>query len=112
MTQFSKINPKFLLTRRLANGLGKSGFYAIEVMGESGGPSAVANIANRAKEIANQAGGKTGVDASTAVHKEYPITTHAKTIEFRLSDVDDLTSLYNSLEKAWKSGRGRKFTVK
>lgn len=93
-------------------GVALARFYAIEVAGESNGVSAVENLSNRAKEIANQAGGKAGVDASTAVHKEYPLTTHAKTIEFRLADVDDLTALYASIEKAWKSGRGRKFTIK
>ncbi|WP_018969747.1 hypothetical protein [Rubritalea marina] len=87
-------------------------FYVIELVGESDGPNGIAAITNRAREIADQAGGKTGVDTSTAVHKEYPITTHARTIEYKLGDLQDLEALYDSLSKAWKNGRGRKFTIK
>lgn len=86
-------------------------FYAIEALGE-GGSNVGQNVINRAKELAGQAGDKMGVDADITVHKEYPITTHAKTIEFRVVDKADLQEIYKSLSKAWKDNRGRKITIK
>lgn len=86
-------------------------FYAIEALGEAGSSSAE-NIANRVREIAGQVGDKIGVDANTTVHKEYPTTTHAKTIEFRVVDKADLQEIYKSLSKSWKDDRGRKITIK
>jgi hypothetical protein len=86
-------------------------FYAIEAMGE-GGSNIGENVMNRAREIAGQVGDKTGIDADTTVHKEYPVTTHAKTIEFRVVDKADLKEIYKSLSKAWKDNRGRKITIR
>ncbi|MFC5049513.1 hypothetical protein ACFPK9_02610 [Rubritalea spongiae] len=86
-------------------------FYALEALGE-GGTSTAKNIANRAREIAGQVGDKAGIDADTTVHKEYPVTTHAKTIEFRVVDKADLSEIYKSLSKSWKDNRGRKITIK
>ncbi|MGJ8674223.1 hypothetical protein [Rubritalea sp.] len=86
-------------------------FYAIEALGE-GGTSTVENVANRAREIVGQVGDKTGIDADTTVHKEYPITTHSKTIEFRVVDKADLNEIYKSLSKSWQDNRGRKITIK
>lgn len=48
-------------------------------------------------------------DPNTMVLKNYPTTTHAHTIEFRVKSVDSLNKLYNSLETALKNGRDTKF---
>jgi hypothetical protein len=45
------------------------------------------------------------------VHKQYPTTTHSKTIEYRVNDLGTLGALHNSARTAWTSGKGRKFTV-
>ena len=37
----------------------------------------------------------------TTVIKEYPIATHAKNIEYRLSRLSELIDLYESLVKHW-----------
>ena len=87
-------------------------FYAIEALGEKNGSNAASNIIERAKSIGKEAGEKVGVDPDTTVTKEYPITTHAKTIEFRVVDKDDLNEIYKSLSKSWKENRGRKITIK
>lgn len=86
--------------------------YAIEVLGESGESSVAKNLIKRGRDIAKEAGGKLGVDTDTTVHKEYPVTTHAKTIEFRVADKKDLNEIYKSLTRSWRSGRGRKITIK
>ena len=46
------------------------------------------------------------------VVKNYPTTTHAHTIDFRHNNKDNLNALFQSVNKAWMSGKGVKFTVK
>ncbi|MFC4990694.1 hypothetical protein [Rubritalea tangerina] len=87
-------------------------FYAIEVAGESNGSNVASNLIDRAKDIGREAGEKAGVDPDTTVTKEYPITTHAKTVEFRVVDKADLKEIYKSVSKAWRENRGRKITIK
>lgn len=40
------------------------------------------------------------------VIKSYPTTTHAHTVEYRLTSKENLQQLYSSLEAAWMSGKG------
>lgn len=87
-------------------------FYAIEALGESNGSNVASNLIERAKSIGQEAGDKVNVNPDTTVTKEYPITTHAKTIEFRVVDKADLNEIYKSLSRSWKENRGRKITIK
>lgn len=86
--------------------------YAIEALGENTDSNIAQNLIKRGREIGKQVGDRTGVDINTAVHKEYPVTTHAKTIEYRVVDKADLNQIYKSLSKAWRSNKGRKITIK
>ena len=86
--------------------------YAIQALGEDSEANVAKNLIQRGRELSKQAGERAGVDLDTTVHKEYPLTTHAKTIEFRVVDKADLDQIYDSLTKAWRSGRGRKVTIK
>jgi hypothetical protein len=43
------------------------------------------------------------------VVKSYPLTTHAHTVEFVLSSEERLISLHASLERAFRTGQGRKW---
>lgn len=40
------------------------------------------------------------------VVKNYPTTTHAHTVEYRLTRKENIQQLYSSLEQAWTTGRG------
>lgn len=40
------------------------------------------------------------------VVKNYPTTTHAHTVEYRLTSKENIQQLYGSLEQAWTTGRG------
>ena len=40
------------------------------------------------------------------VVKNYPLTTHAHTVEYRLTSKESLQALYTNLEQAWMSNRG------
>lgn len=44
------------------------------------------------------------------VVKKYPLTTHSKTIEYRLLSEQQLGALYGSAKTAWVTGKGRVFT--
>ena len=45
------------------------------------------------------------------VVKNYPTTTHAHTVEYRLNSKSDLESLYESLEQSWTTGKGVNFKI-
>jgi len=94
------------------NGAGLVRFYSFEVPGEGSESNIAKNLINRGKDLIDGAGSRIGVDTNTTVEKEYPTTTHARTIEFRLFDKGDLDQLYSSIKRSWKEGRGRKFTIK
>ena len=87
-------------------------FYYIIPASEDSGSSVGAGLTTRAKEILDKAGERTGVNANTVVAKQYPTTTHAKTVEFRIAYEEDLDKLYNNVRKAWIKGKGNKFTIK
>lgn len=87
-------------------------FYYIIPVSEDAESNVAGRITERTKGIIEKVGERTGVDGNTVVAKQYPTTTHAKTVEFRLSDEGDLDQLLNSVRKAWTSGVGKRFTVK
>ena len=45
------------------------------------------------------------------VVKSYPTTTHAHTVEYRLTSKADCQSLYDSLEQSWTTGKGANFKI-
>ena len=94
------------------NGSALARFYAMEMVGEKNESNVAKGIINRGKSLIDTAGKRTGVDTNSLVEKQYPLTTHAKTIEYRLFMKKDLDQLYNSLKRAWKENRGRKFTIR
>lgn len=50
-------------------------------------------------------------DPNTMVLKNYPTTTHAHTIEFRLTSLNNLKKLYSSLETALRSQKDTRFKL-
>jgi hypothetical protein len=57
-------------------------------------PSPVKDIAGRGAKIADSVTGET-------VIKEYPLATHAHTIEFRIASRNELLELHDELKKHW-----------
>lgn len=51
--------------------------------------------------MADRASGAAETATSTTVMKEYPIATHAHTIEFRIGSLDELLALHDELKKHW-----------
>jgi len=94
------------------NGNSLARFYYIIPVSEDAGSSLGAGLATRGKELLDKAGERTGTNLNTAVMKQYPTTTHAKTVEFRISDEGDLDKLFSSVRNAWFKGSGKKFSIK
>lgn len=86
-------------------------FYFISALSSSA-PGTVAQLTERAQELADDAAQRAGVDAHQMVVKKYPETTHARTVEYRLQSEKQLADLYASVRKAWESGRGSSFKTK
>lgn len=70
-------------------------------------------LADRARNTLNVLGDRTGASqAENLVIKNYPTTTHARTIEFNIPNLNDLNDLYESINGAFTSGRGGRFIVR
>ncbi len=92
-------------------GASQARFYHLEpVSAES--LNAVTTALERIQDIADTATGRVGLDEHTMVQKKYPLTTHSKTIEYRLHTRESLLKLYDSAKKSFSSGRGRRYVVK
>jgi hypothetical protein len=91
-------------------------FYYLEPLSNrtsgTGTGAAVAGIVDRGRELIERAGEVTGTDIHNMVHKKYGISTHTKTLEYRLATMEELTALYNSIRKAWDTGQGRRITIR
>ncbi len=87
-------------------------FYYISPITDAAPGNSVSEAADRARELIEKAADRAGTDVQNMVVKKYPVTSHAKTIEYRILSESELTSLYNSVRNSWETGRGRKFTAK
>jgi hypothetical protein len=84
-------------------------FYFIEPISIAG---PVGETAERVLTAAQAAAARVipGDPIWAKVIKEYPTTTHAGTIEYRLETKAQLAALYQSLEASWIAGRSEVFT--
>ncbi len=94
------------------NGRGLARFYFVTTVAESSNSATVARTVEKGRELIDRAGQKAGTDILDLAQKNYPTTSHAGMIEYRLLDKRDLTALYGSLKNAWETGKGRKLTIK
>ena len=85
--------------------------YQITPAAQSGSSSAAQQLAERTQSLTTSFGDRTGSNFAEMVQKNYPTTTHAKTIEFRIRRVATLDALYSSLTRALREGSGRTFTI-
>ena len=85
-------------------------FYFISPISVGGTGAAVSQAVERAASLVDGAAQRAGSDVHNMVMKKYPLTTHTKTIEYRLLSEQQLGALYQSAKTAWVSGKGRVFT--
>ena len=90
-------------------------FYYItpitEEMRGSGIGAAAGRVADRGKQLVDRGGQVAGTQVHEMVHKKFPLTTHAKQVEYRVLSSQVLGQLYSSVRTAWRTGRGRVFSV-
>lgn len=87
-------------------------FYYLEPLANNSGINAIKNVTNRVQELGGDAVNRVtggGVSPETTVCKQYPNTN---TIEFRVTSMEQLNKVYESLLKSWQDGRGRTFKNK
>ncbi|MBK1883869.1 hypothetical protein JIN85_15735 [Luteolibacter pohnpeiensis] len=87
-------------------------FYYIEPVTEKLPGNTGAALTNRTSDLIERAGQLNPNGLENMVVKKYPETTHAHTVEYRLLSKAQLTTLFNSVRKAWENGRGSKLVVK
>lgn len=85
-------------------------FYFISPISVGGSGAAAAQAVERAAALVDGVARRAGTDVQDMVVKKFPLTTHSKTIEYRLLSEQQLGALYSSAKTAWVSGKGRVFT--
>jgi len=84
-------------------------FYYIEPLSTPGGVGAA--TLSKVQSVLTEAADRTGVDAWRKVVKNYPTTTHAKTVEYRLGSKESLTKVLNSASKCLRTGQADEVTI-
>lgn len=67
---------------------------------------------DKAQQLFREGAERSGQDVWKKVVKNYPTTTHARTIEYRVVDKETLTKLYESAESALRLNRNTVFEAK
>jgi hypothetical protein len=87
-------------------------FYFIEAIKIGGALSATEIIKDRVTDVADTVADHTGTDKVwRKVQKDYPIATHAHTVEYRLQSKEELTAIHSSVKTAWMTGQGRTIKI-
>ena len=66
---------------------------------------------DKAQELLKQAAEKTGQDVWKKVVKNYPTTTHARTVEYRVVEKDQLNKIYEAAEEAFRLQKNKSVTI-
>ncbi len=89
-------------------------FYSISPISdiiESDTNTLTPNLFNQSEGPLDKADDTTGINLNDMVVKQHPLTTHAKTVEFRLKNKATVESIYKSISQSWEGGRRGNFTA-
>ncbi len=87
-------------------------FYYLEPMVPSSPIGFGQSAINKLQDYAKNAAGRTGTEEVwEKVVKNYPTTTHAHTVEYRLDSKDDLDKIFTSVDTAFRQQRDTLLTV-
>ncbi|HEX2750006.1 MAG TPA: hypothetical protein VHM91_18500 [Verrucomicrobiales bacterium] len=87
-------------------------FYFIEPLKIGSALSGTELVKDRITELADTAAERTGTDKVwRKVQKDYPIATHAHTVEYRLQTKEEVSAIHGSVKAAWMTGRGRSISI-
>jgi len=65
----------------------------------------------KTQQLLNEATERTGQDAWKKVVKNYPTTTHARTVEYRLTNRDQINTIFSSAEEAFRLNKNTTLKV-
>ena len=81
-------------------------FYFLEPMVAKSPVGAAQSLIDKAQQKIQEGANRTGMEEVwKKVVKNYPLATHAHTVEYRLESVDQITKLQKSLETAWRTNK-------
>lgn len=87
-------------------------FYYLEPMIPQSPVGIGQTLLDKAQQQARDAATRTGMEAVwQKVIKNYPATTHAHTVEYRLETLDQLKRVQKSLEDAWRANQDTQFKI-
>ena len=87
-------------------------FYYMEAANVGGNLAVSGIVKERLNDVLEQAADRTGTDKVwRKVQKDYPLATHAHTVDFRLQSLANLQAIHGSVKGAWMSGRGRSIRI-
>lgn len=88
-------------------------FYFLEPVTDKSPLNVGQVVLDRSKAIAKEVTKRTGrEDVWREVVKNYPTTTHAKTMEYRLANKANVDAIYTSVTRAWERGKGERVLVR
>jgi hypothetical protein len=89
-------------------------FYYLEPLTPTSPVGAGQSILDKAQDLETEAASRLSPGEQPPwekVVKNYPTTTHAHTVEYRLSSKDDVQSLFTSAEQAWRLNQNTQITL-
>lgn len=87
-------------------------FYYLEPITEETKLDILKRLQGRTTGLRERAKNRTGLSIDEMAQKNYPHSTHAHTVEFRVLSRAELGALYGSVYRAWDDGKGRTFSIK
>jgi hypothetical protein len=86
-------------------------FYYIEPITQSGPAGVGAATIGKVQNLLTEAADRVGSDAWKKVVKSYPATTHARTVEYRVSSKESLNKIFASASKSLRTGKPDEVSV-
>jgi hypothetical protein len=89
-------------------------FYYIEPLVATSPIGVGQSVIDKAHELANEAAARLSPGDQPPwekVMKNYPTTTHAHTVEYRLDSLDDLQKLFDSADTAFRTNQNTQITI-
>jgi hypothetical protein len=86
-------------------------FYYIEPVATSGPAGVGAATIGKVQNLLTEAAERSGSDAWKKVVKSYPTTTHARTVEYRVSNKNSLNTIFSSASKCLRTGKPDEVSV-
>lgn len=77
-------------------------FYYIEPHTPNSPSALGAATVEKAQQLFKEAAERSGQDAWKKVVKNYPATTHARTVEYRVTEKEHLTKIYTAAEESFR----------